>query len=71
MTATEKGTLTTSTWQSAGLTDRQTQILQLRDTNGLSLRETAYALDLSVSTVRSHLEAADRKLEIHRRKRAA
>jgi DNA-directed RNA polymerase specialized sigma24 family protein len=51
-------------------TTLELQTLQLRD-RGLSLRQAALAMNVSVSTIRSRLFSADRKIELALRKEPA
>ena len=60
----------TSAWIAAGCTKKQLAVLELRYQSGFSLRQIALALDLSVSTVRTHLQAADRRVELYHREAA-
>ena len=57
-------------WLAAGRTKKQLAVLELRYQSGFSLRQIALALDLSVSTVRTHLQAADRRVELYHREAA-
>ena len=57
-------------WLAAGCTKKQLAVLELRYQSGFSLRQIALALDLSVSTVRTHLQAADRRVELYHREAA-
>ena len=44
------------------LTPREHAVYELREERKFSLRQTAHALDLSISTVRSTIERYERKL---------
>ena len=61
---------TQESWLAAGCTKKQLAVLELRYQSGFSLRQIALALDLSVSTVRTHLQAADRRVELYHREAA-
>jgi DNA-directed RNA polymerase specialized sigma24 family protein len=54
-------------WQVAGdvLTDKQLRILELRERHGFSWRQIAYMVNVDVSTVRGHYNAAIRKIHNH------
>lgn len=51
-------------WQTAGevCTAKQLRVLELREKHGFSLRQIALACDISLGTVRIHLEAAHRNI---------
>jgi len=55
----------------ATLTAKQLHVYELTHRHNLSLRQISLALDISVSTVRTHLEAANRKMAAALRKQAA
>lgn len=57
--------------QAGVITRRELEILELRYTHGLSLNQTALALDISKSTVQSTERRAFQKIRIHDRKDAA
>lgn len=47
-------------WQTAhtACTPKQLRILELREIHGFTLRQIAYTTELSIGTVRMHLDAA-------------
>lgn len=51
-------------WQTARevCTAKQLRVLELRERHGFSLRQVALACDISLGTVRVHLEAAHRNV---------
>jgi DNA-binding CsgD family transcriptional regulator len=55
----------------AELTPKQLHVYELTHRHRLSLRQISLALDISVSTVRTHLESADRKMSAALRRQAA
>ena len=44
-------------------TAKQLRILELREAHGFSLRTISFAMDVSLSTVRDHLDAAHRRVD--------
>ena len=57
-------------WVAAGCSKIQLGILELRHWNGFSIYQIADATDKSVSTVRGHLRAAERRVELYHREAA-
>lgn len=45
-------------------TPKQLRVLELRERHGFSLRTTALATRSSISTVRGHLDAAHRRIDL-------